>query len=849
MKLFITTIFLAVVFFGYTQQNHFRFQQLLTESPTKTMPFAIKYSNETLQNLLKEEKVTVKNSTSSWIYVTTTASTINQLSTDKMINQFYYEFGLPQELNDTSRVLHKINEVHAGQAPLLNPYTGKDVIMGYIDTGIDHGHYDFIDADSNTRVLYYWDHSLGFDPVRTPAKYGYGQVWDSTDINNGIITSTDNSAHGTTVTGAGSGNGLANGTNKGMAPDSKIIIVETNFSLPNWTLTVADGCDFIFDIADSLGIPAVVNLSLGDYLGSHDGMDPAAQYIDSLLEEKPGRLVVCAAGNSGNQGRYHTGGTVTTDTSFVWFKPNPSGSAAFGANSIYFDLWSDSAQMGNVDFAIGADLPAPTYGYRGSSAFINTGTNLNNGGTVPLTVNGNTLASFDYYHEVVDGRYHLEILLQNIDSATYLYRFMTTGTGEYDLWSGAWLGLSDMETNIPTATVVPDIIHYQMPDTLQTIVSSWATSEKVITVANMQNKTQYIDYNLNTYTDPNGTPQGQLSLNSSKGPSRLDVQKPDVTAAGDLALAACPIWLQNALIGGNPGMLAEGGQHVRNGGTSMASPVVAGIAALYLEKCSKGTWQDFKNLITSTADTDAFTGAVPNYGYGYGKANAFEALVLSNYTINLIADTVLCSSPQEVVTSVALDSSIWYSAESTPTIFVSTPEQVYMTGFNSLGCKAHSDTIEFIQGTVPNTPNISYSNGTFISTAGPNYQWYFNDTVITGETNQVTFSGPNGYYYVAHTGPEGCLAFSDSIQLSLGMEGNGTSLFSIYPNPVKDELHISTQTPLETYRILDLAGREVISTNQVGNDNIINVSSLINGVYILELSTKTENYSMKFLKE
>ncbi|MBK6527629.1 MAG: S8 family serine peptidase [Crocinitomicaceae bacterium] len=141
------------------------------------------------------------------------------------------------------------------------------VIIGYVDSGLDYNHADFKNADGTTRVLYYWDQTLGFDASLTPGKYGYGQVWDSTSINNGTCTSLDNNAHGTTVTGAGSGNGLATGTNKGVAPESDIIIVETNFSAPNWTLTVADAVDFIFSMADTLGKPAVVNTSVGDYLG------------------------------------------------------------------------------------------------------------------------------------------------------------------------------------------------------------------------------------------------------------------------------------------------------------------------------------------------------------------------------------------------------------------------------------------------------------------------------------------------------------------------------------------------------------------------------------------------------
>ena len=99
-------------------------------------------------------------------------------------------------LADSSRAHHFVNEVHSGNAPLGVAYTGRDVIIGVVDQGIDWLHPDFIDANGNTRVLRYWDQaSSGPTP---PAPYGYGQEWDSTDINNGTCTSTEEaSAHGT----------------------------------------------------------------------------------------------------------------------------------------------------------------------------------------------------------------------------------------------------------------------------------------------------------------------------------------------------------------------------------------------------------------------------------------------------------------------------------------------------------------------------------------------------------------------------------------------------------------------------------------------------------------------------
>ena len=69
------------------------------------------------------------------------------------------------------------------------------------------------------------------------------------------------------------------------------------------------------------------------------------------------------------------------------------------------------------------------------------------------------------------------------------------------------------------------------------------------------------------------------------------------------------------------------------GGTSAASPGVAGIAALYLQKNPTATAMDVKNAIITCTTVDGFTGVVPNNQYGYGKANAFNALVGCTTTI------------------------------------------------------------------------------------------------------------------------------------------------------------------------------------------------------------------------
>jgi subtilisin family serine protease len=682
--------FTVVLFALFAQQSiaqKFGFEQVLKESPETPTVFCVPNHSGNI-SLLNKEGITIKFSTSNWLFITATPQWISEHKNNGSLDNFYFEFAPPQALSDTARVHHYVNQVHSGQAPLEAAYTGKDVIIGVIDQGIDWAHPDFIDANGNTRVLRYWDHSMS--GPNSPSPYGYGQEWDSTDINNLVCTSTEEaSAHGSSVAGIAAGNGFANGTNMGMAPDANLVIVETNFGLPNWTLTVADAVDYIFSIADSYNLPAVVNLSLGSYFGSHDGNDPAAEAMEALLDEKNGRIIVAAAGNSGAQGNYHLHHDVSsTDTNFVWFLNNPSGN--IGANTIFFDLWSDQSEA-TFNFAIGADSPAPDYNFAGRTNFHGAMSSI--GVTIEDTIwNGsNRIATMEVYTETVGNNYHMQMVI-NVDSVDHLFRFETVGSGSFDLWSGEWLGYNDMEhTNLPTTAQMPDISNYILPDSNQTIVSSWNCSEKVVSVGNMKNREGFVDNNLNQFWSNHPNPVGSKSPNSSLGPNRHDVTKPDVIAAGDHSLGAGPLWLLTNPVYNQA--VDSGDWHVLNGGTSMASPVVAGIAALYLERCGMASYNDFMTDLKASAYSDIHTGTVPNNAYGYGKPNAYDLL------------QVLTLEPQPTITqgdswltSSAANAYQWYIngqpiGDTSQTITYNGDGDYQVAAINDQGCYTLSDPV------------------------------------------------------------------------------------------------------------------------------------------------------------
>ncbi len=534
-------------------------------------------------------------------------------------------------MNDSMRSTVNVNQVHAGASPLPQGYDGTGVIMGIIDTGVDLTHPDLLDSAGNTRVLHLWDQRLAVAP-NTPPAYGYGQEWNNTQIDAGLAVASNDVqyfGHGTHVTGIAAGNGSANGKNKGVAPGADII--EVAFDFNNITdPTYLDAVDYIFTKAQAAGMPCVINASLGDYFGSRDGYDLQSQMIKTLLNQQTGRAMVAAAGNAGSV-PYHLGYNVTTDTSFTWIKHYPA------LPNLFFQIWGDTSDFDNINYSIGADVNTTVSSFRGNLSFRNIFYNLGVFKQDTLfSISGNRLAIIQSFGSIQGPAYSLEI---NIipDSSTYQWRLMTTGSGRLDMWKfydGPTGGAGYVNSGLPSASVLPEIIYYKLPDSLSTIVSGFHCLDNVISVGNYGNRNSYVTLAGTTFTDSTLV-SGQIATNSSWGPTRDGRIKPDIAAPGGIMLSCGQLSLM-AIWAGQPNnapKIAEGGFHFRDGGTSSSSPVVAGIAALYLQRNPTATAIQVRDAIVNCAVQDSFTGTnLPNNIWGHGKADALNTLTNCNLT-------------------------------------------------------------------------------------------------------------------------------------------------------------------------------------------------------------------------
>jgi hypothetical protein len=139
-------------------------------------------------------------------------------------------------------------------------------------------------------------------------------------------------------------------------------------------------------------------------------------------------------------------------------------------------------------------------------------------------------------------------------------------------------------------------------------------------------------------------------------------------------------------------------------------------------------------------------------------------------------------------------------------------------------------------------------------TAFPNtYTVWQNGTQIT----DVTIAG-NQYRIniYPHNGPvtlvPGVLSLSDAQQESAYLRYLLESSINIFPNPAKDEVTITLSDEnfvLNEIQIYDMDGRIVHAQQAVSGNNVMNISALKKGVYMLKIPVKGMITNKKLVKE
>ena len=411
--------------------------------------------------------------------------------------------------------------------------TGRGVLIGIVDSGVDYRHPAFLTADGKSRILRLWDQSI---PGNPPEGYATGTEYTNEEINEALslsvqegrrlVPSEDGSGHGTAVLGVAAGSDFSRGAVKrGVAYESDLLVVKMGIprqdSFPR-TTELMQGVDYLVRQAIRLGRSIAINLSFGNNYGSHRGDSLLETYLDNV--SGMGKNVICVGmGNNGNDA-LHTGGKLSPGE----IQEIELGVGAFEP-TLNVQLWKNYED----EMEIYLENPA---GERVGPLFETLGAQRWQAGNTELLIYYGKPAPYHVTQEI-----YVDFLPQDektpyVDSGVWkiILAARNIKNGEYFLWLPGGKTL-----NPGTAFYLP------RPQGTLTIP---ATARRVISVG-------AYDARQNTYADFSG-----------RGCRALPYPKPDLAAPGVDIYAPRP-----------------GGGYAAFTGTSFSTPFVTGAAALLME--------------------------------------------------------------------------------------------------------------------------------------------------------------------------------------------------------------------------------------------------------------------------
>lgn len=199
-----------------------------------------------------------------------------------------------QLMNNVAREKSRVTEIATMEKAQLHSlpqdYTGKGVLVGIIDAGIDYNHAAFRNADGSTRIKLALVLSMETD--------NYDEYTSPEDIEQ-LTSDKVSRSHGTHVAGIAGGSIVEGLDKQGMAPEADLMLCGLGYYL--YDSYIISAITRMFDFAKEQGQPCVVNLSLGYSCFFHDGT--SSEIVQCLKEyykteeDKKGRIIVLAGGN------------------------------------------------------------------------------------------------------------------------------------------------------------------------------------------------------------------------------------------------------------------------------------------------------------------------------------------------------------------------------------------------------------------------------------------------------------------------------------------------------------------------------------------------------------------------
>lgn len=220
-----------------------------------------------------------------------------------------------------------------------------------------------------------------------------------------------------------------------------------------------------------------------------------------------------------------------------------------------------------------------------------------------------------------------------------------------------------------------------------------------------------------------------------------------------------------------------------------------------------------EEVVTFTVDVDG------TYYFGFNVYSDANQNYLYVDDINII-EVAACEAPTDIaVTDVTENgATVTWTASST---------------------EAEGYTVDvYLEGADPNTatPEVTETVATGITTVD-----------ITGLDADTSYD-----VYVTTLCDNGNTAMSGAVNfvtMELGINGNGLTQISYFPNPVKDELTITAGKTIDNVTVYNLLGQTVLTVQPKGTNAVVDMSALPTGTYVLKANVADAVSTFKVLKQ